>query len=227
MTRRITRKEMKTDEFVETAVEASHWLEENWPLVAKAAAAILVLGAIIGIGFWSMSRSRAKAEAILSQGIQQYQQAELSGFSDPADLEAALTLFQEASGRTAAGAAGRSARYFEGATLLRLDRAEEAAKVLDDLVVEELEPTLAVSSNVLLAEALAGVGQSERAISLLETVAGTPDSLYPPDQALLLLARIHMQQGDKARARDTWQRIAEQYPQSAGAVEATRLLATP
>ena len=40
MTRRITRKEMKKDEFVETAVEASHWLEDNWQQVVKGAIAV-------------------------------------------------------------------------------------------------------------------------------------------------------------------------------------------
>ena len=218
---------MKKDEFVETAVEASHWLEDNWQLVVKGAIAVVALGAIIGFGFWAMGRSRTQAKNQLSQAIQRYQQAELAGFPDPEELEAALAMFQEASEKTAAGAAGLSARYFQGAALLRLDRADEAVEVLDDLAGEDLEPTLAATTDVLLAEALAGAGSAERAIGLLETVASTPDSLYPPDQALLLLGRIHREQGDVERAHDTWQRIAEQYPQSPGAMEANRLLALP
>ena len=37
---RISRKELKRDEFVEATKEAEHWLEENWQLVAKIAAGI-------------------------------------------------------------------------------------------------------------------------------------------------------------------------------------------
>ena len=45
--------------------------------------------------------------------------------------------------------------------------------------------------------------------------------------ALLLMARIRKGQGNTEEARRIWQQVAEEYPQSAGGMEASRLLAAP
>ena len=227
MTRRITRKEMKTDEFVETAVEASHWLEKNWQQVVKGAVALAVIGAIIGFVFWYRAHNRNQAEELLARGIHTYQQAEAAGFADSAAVEEALALFAESADRSGSAPAGRSARYFQGASLIRLGRAEEAVTVLEDLSSENLTPTLAWSSEALFAEALAGAGQFERAVEVLETMAATTDTTNPPGQALLQLARLHQRQGNQEEARELLQRVTEEFPQSAAAMEAGPMLAAP
>ena len=224
MARRISRKEMKHDEFVETAVEAGHWLEENWPMVVKGAIALAVLAAVIGFVFWQLARSRDQAEELLARGIGLYQQAETTGFALAGDLEAALALFEESAGKTGSGAAGQSARYYQGASLLQLGRADEAVDVLEALSAESLPPTLASSTQVLFAEALASGGQIERAIEQLQTVADTPDSIYPPEQALLRLAQVYADEGEAEQAREVLRRITQQYPQSAAAMEANSRL---
>jgi hypothetical protein len=120
-----------------------------------------------------------------------------------------------------------SARYYQGAALLRLGRGDEAVAVLEDLSASKATPTLVSSAKVLLSEALTATDQADRGIDLLREVAEDPTASFPPDQALLLMARVRKGQGDTAEARRIWQRIAEEYPQSAGAAEANRLLATP
>jgi TolA-binding protein len=227
MTRRISRKEMKTDEFVETAVEASHWLEENWQQVVKGAVALAVIGAIVGFVFWYRASNRKAAEELLAKGIQVYQQAETNGFADSAAVEEALQTFSEAADRGGSAAAGSSARYFQGASLIRLGRAEEAVPVLEELTDESLTPTLAWSAEALYAEALAGAGQLERATEVLEGMAASTDASYPPGQALLQLARLQRRAGNAEQARQLLQRVTEEYPQSAAAMEAGQMLAAP
>jgi TolA-binding protein len=86
---------------------------------------------------------------------------------------------------------------------------------------------LAGSTRVLLAEILAEYGQADRAVGLLQGLADAPEGMFPPDRALLLLGKIHQQQGNLEQAREAWQRIGAEYPQSASATEANRLLLAP
>lgn len=227
MTRRITRKEMKTDEFVETAVEASHWLEKNWVQVVKGAIALAVIGAIIGFVFWYRGHNRAQAEKLLARGIHSYQQAEAAGFADSAAVKEALSLFGEAADRAGNAPAGQSARYFQGAALIQLGRAEEAVPVLEELTSGTLTPTLDWSADALYAEALAAAGQIERAAEVLETMSASTDPTHPPGQALLQLARLQQRQGNLEEARQLLQRVTEEFPESAAAMEAGQALAVP
>lgn len=227
MARRLTRKEMKHDEFVETAAEAGQWLERNWPTVAKAAAGALVVAALVVAFIWYGRHNRAQAGALLAQGMQSYQQAEATGFADPAAVEEALALFERAARRSSGSPAGLSARYYRGAALYRLSRLEESIEVLQKLDEADLTPTLRAGTTALLAEALAAQGERERAMALLEQIAADPESAFPPDQALLRLGRLHQGDGNVAEARRVWERITREYPQSAGAAEAQRLLVSP
>jgi len=227
MARRLTQKEIKRDEFVESAVDASQWLEQNWPTVAKAAAGRVVVAALVMAFIWYGRHNQERAATLLAQGMQRYEQAEAAGFADASQVEEALGFFEQAADRSSGSPSGQSARYFQGAALLRLGRAEEASSVLDDLVGEELAPTLRGSARVLLAETLAARGEGDRAITLLEEVAGDPDSAFPPDQALLRLGHVYRGLGNEDEARKVWERIGRDYPQSVGAAEASRLLVAP
>jgi TolA-binding protein len=224
MARRITRKEMKRDELVETAVDASNWLEENWQTVVKGAVAVAFVGALALLWYWYVGHSRAQAELLLAQGMQKFAQAAESGYENTAEVEDALALFEESASKSGRSQAGRSATYYQGAALLRLGRGSEAIEVLENLSRKELAPTLASATQVLLAEALVAEGQPGRAIGLLEEVADASDAAFPPDQALLLLGKIHMRRGDTNQAREVWQRITMDYPQGSAAMEANRLL---
>jgi TolA-binding protein len=227
MARRITRKEMKHDEFVETAVEAGAWLEQNWPTVAKAAAGVVVVALLVVAFLWYGRHNREQAVTLLAQGMERYQEVEAAGFDDPAPLEEALGLFEKAADRSSSSPAGQSARYYQGVALYRLGRPDEATAVLEELAGEDPTPTLRGSATILLAETLAAQGEAERAIALLEALADDPESAIPPDQALLRLGHVYRLEGDEAEARRIWERIRRDYPQSAGAAEVGQLLVSP
>jgi predicted negative regulator of RcsB-dependent stress response len=225
MTRRLTRKELlKQDEFVDSAVEATHWIEENWRTVVVWAVVALVIGGI-ALGIWGYrGYSREQAEAHLADGIRLYQQAEAAGFENPQDVEAALAEFDDAAGRMAAGPAGLTATYYRGAALYRLGRLDDAAQLLDGLSKRNLPKSLAGSTDALRAEILADRNEPDRAIEILERLSAAEDPTYPPDLALVRIGKIHQAQGDIEQAREVWQRVTEEYPQSNGAMEAGRLL---
>ena len=126
---RISRKELKRDEFVEATKEAEHWLEDNWQLVAKIAAGIGLVGVLVAIGFWVVKSNREKAAALFAEGLGQYQQAQAAGFDDPAQIEAALITF-DASAKKGGGPVGQVANYYRGVSLHRLGRNEDAIVAL-------------------------------------------------------------------------------------------------
>ena len=185
MTRRITRKEMKKDEFVESAVEAGHWIEENWQTVVGWAIGVLAIGAV-AFGIYAYSGySRDQAEMALADGIRLYQAADEQDGGSAEQLETALARFDEAAGRMAAGPAGKTAVFYRGAALYRLGRVDEAIEVLESLSAGDLPPTLSGSADALLARALADGGQTDRALETLERLSLATDTPYPPDLALL------------------------------------------
>jgi len=227
MARRLTQKEMKHDEFVDGAADFGHWLEKNWTTVAQAAAGLLVVAALVVGFFWYASHNREQARVLLAQGMQRYQQAELAGFADASQVEEALGFFEQSADRSSGSPAGQTARFYRGAALYHLGRLDEAVGVLDELQGADLTPTLRGSARILLAETVAEQGDTERAIALLEEIAADTESAFPPDQALLRLGHLQRRLGNEAEAKRIWEGITRDYPQSAGAAEAGRLLVSP
>jgi tetratricopeptide (TPR) repeat protein len=225
--RRLRRKDMKKDEFVETIFDFGQWLEDNWPKVLRWAG-VVVLIVVLGLCWhWYSGYSEEKAVDTLAQGMTRYKQAEMGGFTSNAALDDALALFEEANGFSKRSAAGKSALFYQGATLYRLGRFEEAIPVLQRVNGYDDPPTLQGLSGALLADVYAGAGQTDKAISQLEEMAAEEEAAYPADQALLQLARIHRESGNLEESNNVLRRIAEEFPQSAGAMEANSLLNNP
>jgi tetratricopeptide (TPR) repeat protein len=220
---RISRKELKRDEFVEATKEAEHWLEDNWQLVAKIAAGIAVVGVLVAIGFWVVKSNREKAAALFAEGLGQYQQAQAAGFDDPAQIEAALITF-DASAKKGGGSVGQVANYYRGVSLHRLGRNEDAIVALLEVSgSESASPTLAGSAKALLAEVYQETGETDRAVEMLQSLIDTDPPIYPVDQALLELGKIRMARGENDQARQDWQRIVDEFP-ARGAVDEARTL---
>jgi len=228
--RRLRRKDMKKDEFVETMFDFGQWLEDNWSKVLRWAGVVLLIVVLALCWHWYSGYSAEKAAETLAQGMTRYKQAEMGGFTSTAALDDALVLFEEATGLSKRSSAGKSARFYQGATLYRLGRFDEAIPLLQEVRGFDDPPTLKGLSGALLAEVFVGAGQTDKAISQLEEMAAdaeAAEAAYPADQALLQLARIHRQSGDLEESMNVLRRIAEEFPQSAGAMEANSLINNP
>jgi len=128
----MTRKQLlKTDEVAEVAVEAGHWFEEHWRMVAAAAAAVAVIVAAVFGWIWFADQNREKARVMVDEGLAKYAEAEAVGFSDPATLEQALASFESAASKSGSAAPGDVARLYQGLALYRLGRTEEAIGQLE------------------------------------------------------------------------------------------------
>jgi tetratricopeptide (TPR) repeat protein len=220
---RISRKELKRDEFIEATKEAEHWLEDNWPLVLKIAAGVAAVGLVVAIGYWVVKANREKAATLFAEGLSQYEQARGTGFGDPAQLEAALGSF-EASANKGSGSIEQIATFYRGVSLHRLGRNEDAIPFLREVAdAESVNTTLAGSAKALLAEVYETVGDEDQAIEVLQSLIDADPPIYPVDQALLELGKLRQSRGESDQARQAWQRIVDEYP-ARGAVNEARTL---
>jgi len=222
---RITRKEMKHDEFVDGTMRLLRVIEENpRPLLWSAAAILLVVVAVSGV--WTFLSSRRDAAAdLLSRGEAAYFAAVVEDGSarpdDPynpsfpgeeARTEAALSRLEEAAAGFGPGA--KLAEYLEGAVLLEAGKPDQAAEKLQQaLDALGSDPTLGGPVKALLASALNQTGQRERALELWAELADE-GSGYPRDLALFALGRSQQKAGQTDKARETLQEIVDLYPES-------------
>ena len=160
----------------------------------------------------------------MQEATLQYQQAQTSGFDDPAQLETALISFDAAAKKGGSGSVGQVATFYRGVSLHRLGRNEDAiAALLEVADSETANPTLAGSSKALLAEIFQATGETDRAVDLLQGLIDADPPIYAVDQALLALGKIRMERGESELARQDWQRIVNEFP-ARGAVEEARTL---
>jgi len=221
MARRISRKELKRDEVAEAAVEARNWLEDHLSEVLKWGG-IVVAVVLVVVAWQAWSRHSANVgREMLAGGIAAYEEAVSTGVG----FEGVLVTFDEALDKAGNRPAGQLARFYRGATLFRLDRLDEASTALEEVVGStKISPTLAATTQSMLARVYVAAGRHEDAVGILSGAVESDTPGFPQDQALLELGRLHASVGRDELARESWQRVLDEYPASAAASEARRLL---
>lgn len=226
MAQRTTRKKLlKEDDFVEKATDIGQWLEENWTVVVKAAAGVLLLAVIVAVWFWYADRNATQARLSLSAGLKLFETAEKEEYANPALLEQSIERF-DAAIKKGGGETARAASYYRAVALLHQGRSTDAAAALEVLARGKKADTLSGAAGALLADLYVEEGRAEEAISLLEGLAAKEDSAYPPDQVLFQLAGIHEARGELEAARAVWQRIVDEFPTTQTAIDARQRLNT-
>lgn len=216
---RDTRKELlKQDEFMDTAFDIGHWFEENWKLVARVAVGIVIVAVAIA-GFVTMRAIGVrKSQEIVAEGSGHYTRAAASQFIDSDALADALVKFEEAEAKAGSNDPGPLATYYRALTLYRLGRSDEAITALKSFQNSPADAdTLRWAATSLLAKLLTESGDRDGAIALLQPIASDDASAMPRDQALLQLGEVYMSAGDATAAREQWQRLVDDLPQSAAA----------
>jgi len=222
--RRVSRKELKQDEFGEAVLGAGHWVERNWNDLLKWAAAVVVgVGLAVGWGVYAQHRRQA-ADKLLAAAVRSYERASAAGEAGHADLERAVADLEQVV-RRGKGASAQLARLYRGSALFHLGRLEDAATELRSVLErEEAAATLKASAAAMLVRVELAAGREDEATALLAAAVERPNETLPADQALLALGRIRSAGGQPEEAREAWQRVVDEFPASAAAAEARRLL---
>lgn len=235
MSDRLTRKEIKQqDAFTHSMGEAVHYVQDHRRLILGAVAGVVALALIVfGVMAW-VNHSMQQANAELARGIQLWQApvqatgakpddpVEPSFPTDEARRNAAKKVFTELHDRSGAGDAGDLAGlYLAQISLAEGDRAG-ARKLWQDFVDAHGDTMPAAGARLSLFALDRADGKAAEVETEVRRLLESPEKELPDDVLLYQLAVTLDAEKKGDEARQTWQRIVDEHPESPYVMEARR-----
>jgi TolA-binding protein len=236
--KRAERRHLKENEVEIFTRQARELVDARRREVTAVLVAVVVLGlAALGWVWWRQSvQTRAGAmvaQAMAVQDVRVGPPAAPGGSAPPtpsfptvqAREEAALAKFKETADAYPSTRAGVFARYQQASLLVQLGRASDAIGVYQQVIAQAGDDDIyGEMARLGLAEAQARAGQYEQAINAFKELAQRTDGHLPTDAILMQLGRTYLDAGKQADARQTFNRIVEEFPDSPYSAEARQQL---
>lgn len=223
MTARITRKQLKEDEFVSVVDTVMRWLVANWrPLTAALGAVAAVTLLWWGATLWSGGRSD-RASYLLHQAVAAYDQARSAGEAQ-ADLGAAESQLQEVVDRYGRTDQGDVARLYLSRIALDRGDTDAARDTLVRLSRTRKGDMIGRLATLDLISLRIASGQGAEVAAELEGMISGKDPRLPRDAALYQLGLLYIEEQKLDRAREVLGTLAEEIPDSPYAGEARQKL---
>jgi hypothetical protein len=233
--RRLTRKQIKRDQFVSLVDRVFHWLGQNWRQAATGLGGVLAVTLV----WWGVtavlgSRSDAAARAI-AQALETYAapvgsaasaDATVKFATDSERLAAADKAFQAVKSRYWLTPQARVAELF--LARISVDRGDQAQaiKLLGDITSRRTgDPVVRLAMLDLIRLRLAN-GEGKQLVAELEGMASGKDPRLPRDAALFQLARVWESEGKPEEASKLYRKLVEDFPDSPYRSEAQQRLAS-
>jgi len=230
----------KSDAFTEAMEPLFQKLEQHWKIVAVGAGAILLAAVAVAVGLTLSSRHDEAAAMALGDALRATEK-QVVGKDDAAPDDAKADYFstekekQQAIAKAAAAVAEKQAGTPSGRTALltlgdadyRLGKFQDAVTEYGKLLDQE-PPTDPLRAFALQGQAYAllGAGKGDDAIAAAKRLVDGPPGGFGRDLGLLAEGRIAEQLGKLDVAKDAYQKLAIDYPQSpAGRTASDRLAA--
>ena len=189
--------------------------------------AIVAVAGVLAIGYLGWQQHvQTKAHALLAEAMAAADArvgpppapgAPAGGLYFPTERErsqAALTKFKIAADAYPSTDAGIYARYQEGATSLALGTPLGAIAAYQQVIKQAGDGFYGQMARLGLAEAQAHAGQYDTAINTFKELSQRKDGALPVDGILMQLGRTYVDAGKAADARQTFNRLVEEYPES-------------
>lgn len=234
MGRRLTRRQIKRDEFITFMDRVVLWLSANWRQAAMGLGGALALGLLWwGVSVATGSRSAAATKA-LDEAVAILQAP--VGQDAPADVK---VKFATQSERQAAAATAltkvrrywftpqaRMATVLQARLAMEKGEVEKAQKELAAIAARGgKDPVVRLATLDLLRLRLAR-GENAKVIEELKAMASGKDKRLPQDQAMLELAKAYQAAGNAAEAGKILRQLVEKFPDSPWQREAQQRLAS-
>jgi predicted Zn-dependent protease len=227
--RRLTRKQIKQDDFVTVIDELIHWLSENWRQAAMGLGGALLVGLVYwGFTAFLGARNDSAAQA-LSTALAQYEapvgssapaNATVKFNTDSERLAAAETAFHRVASRYWLTPQSRIAKLYLARIEVERGEREKAIQLLGELSAKHsTDPVVRLAMLDLVRLRLAK-GETSELVPELEAMASGQDPRLPRDTAMFELAKVWERAGKPAEATKTYRKLLEDFPESPYAMEA-------
>ncbi len=198
------------------------------------AAAVVVVGAA-AIGYWAwQQREEHGVHALLAEAmiVQETRVGPppapgTAGRSFPTEREraqAAIVKFKAAADAYPSTDAGIFARYQEASTQMALGNPGEAVKAYQQVIDRAGNKLYGQTARLGMAEARARSGEFDQAITTYKELAQRKDGGLPIDGILMQLGRTYRDAGRASDAKQTFNRLIEEFPDSPFNADAKREL---
>jgi TolA-binding protein len=232
MNQRLSRKEIKQDEFVATMGRGVDYASHHVRQIALGVLAVTLLGAALVAGrFWLQSReNRAQesldrairvAEAPIDAAAPRPDDPEAPAFADEAARRAkARSVFEEVRSRHAGSAAADVAGLYLASIALEEKKPDEARGLWREYLADHPRDFLSAGARVSLLHLDRQEGKLDEVAAELRRLLDDADRPLPEDVVLWELAQTLKAQGKAEEARPLLQRIADEFARSAYRFEA-------
>jgi TolA-binding protein len=203
---RLTRHDLKTDRFIDSAMEFVSVARHNAPKIAFAAIGLLLVLLVVSYVGSARRGANAEAEGFLSSATASF----MNG-----DFESARDALEELTTRYWGTRASREALFYLGNTYYALNDYDNAKKNFEQFVNARTKWTILKASAALgIANCSEQKGQYLMAAEEYEKVADMyPESPLAPE-ALISAARCFQAMGQAPAAKPLYERLKKDYPNS-------------
>ena len=228
------RRELKRDKFVDEVGSLTTRAKENQRLLVTATAAVVILAVIgYGIYFYRSNREQkaqealaAAIDAIDSPLIQAGTPNPMAKFKTEQERsERSEAMFRDVQKNYSGTNAADVANIYLARTAASRNDTATARKLLTDFISDHPKHLLVGAARYSLYQIRIGNGEAPQVvIELNAELAKSADQaqVLPPDTLLALLAQAYDAQGNSEKSKETYRRIATQFPDSPYAIDAQR-----
>ncbi|HPC83963.1 MAG TPA: tetratricopeptide repeat protein [Thermoanaerobaculaceae bacterium] len=221
--RRLTRKQIKQDEFIGLVDRGMHWLGQNWQQAAMGLIGAVVVAMVVwGVRAILASRGEAASEA-LSKAVATFSapvgaaapaDAKLKFATDTERLAAAEKAFSEVRSKYSLTAEARMARLYLARIALERNDRDRAIRELGELASKRsADPVVRMAMLNLIRLRIAS-GEGAQVVRDLEAMAAGKDPRLPRDVALWQLAQLWEHDGKPEEASKLYRKLADDFPDS-------------
>jgi predicted negative regulator of RcsB-dependent stress response len=213
MGRRITRKQLKQDEFVSTMDRVIQWFSGNWRPVVGGLGVVCAASLLWWLGSsWSNARA-GKASYLLYQAMMAYEE-ELIGTEPAADGDDATSKLQEVVERFGSSDQADVARVYLARMKMDDGDLEGARDLLVEIADRHLNDVVGRVATLDLVHLRVASGQSSEVAQELEAMVAGVDRRLPRDAALYELGELYLRENEYELARQYFQRLVDEIPES-------------
>jgi len=212
---RITRKQLKQNEFVSVMDSMVQWFTEHWKPIAAAACLLVVAFGVWSLAMWWSSNRSVEATEQLNAAIKTYEgdanDSAVTPKGDPAAAEEQLRSVIADHGRTAQA---DEARLYLARILLQKGETEEARDLLVKITDRHRDDALGRVAMLDLIHLRIASGQAAEVATELETMVVGENPSLPRDVALYELGTLYIKEQQLDKAREYLEKLVEELPSS-------------